>query len=150
MGGDYAKTVQPMGSIFFKLDSTRASGARPVTGATLNLYYVAPKDKEEHILTTFKKHGAFMEKFYEGSTEYLIACYFTTSPLFKNPLDPSEGITDEVIFSLNEEFVNEAAIGRHIENTKKQDYFADFAEIMGTYAKVVQPMGSVFCKIRKP
>ena len=89
-----------------------------------------------------------MAEFYAGSTEFLISCYFTKAPLFKDPTDPSQGETDDVIFTINEEFASQAAVGRHIATAKGNDYFPQFGEVLHTYGKVVQSLGSVFFQIR--
>ena len=53
-----------------------------------------------------------METFYADSTEHLISAYFTKAPLFKNPTDPSEGETDNTVFTINEEFASGESVGR--------------------------------------
>ena len=146
--GTYGKVVQPMGSVYFKLDSSRASGPRPATGSTINITYVVPKDKADEVEAVFGKHSAWMTTFYAGSTEHLISCYFTKAPEFKVPTDPSQGETDNMIFTINEEFTAPESVGRHIQTASGNDYFPQFGEILGTYGKVVQPMGSVYFKIR--
>ena len=120
---DYATVIQPMGSVFFKMDSSRVSGERPATGATINITYVVPKDKAAEVEATFGKHSAWMSKFYADSTEHLISCYFTKAPEFKVPTDPSQGETDNIIFTINEEFTQGESVGRHIGTAKGNDYF---------------------------
>ena len=121
---------------------------KPDTAATINIAYVVPKDKAEEVEACFMKHSAHMEKFYAGSVEHLISCYFTKAPQFVEPTDPSKGETDNMIFTINEEFATEASVPRHIENAKPNDYFPDFGKVLHDYGKVVQPMGSVYFKIR--
>ena len=145
---DYGKVVQTLGAIYFKLDASRAKGERPATGATINIYYVCPKAKADEVQAVFGKHSAHMAKYYAGSTEHLISCYFTKAPLFKVPTEPSQGETDDVIFTINEEFADQAAVARHIETAKGNDYFPEFGKVMGDYGKVVQPLGEIYFKIR--
>ena len=125
-----------------------AMADRPATGSTINIAYVVPKDKADEVAAVFGKHSAWMSGFYAGSTEHLISCYFTKAPEFKVPTDPSQGETDNMIFTINEEFAAPESVGRHIQTASGNDYFPQFGEILGTYGKVVQPMGSVYFKIR--
>ena len=125
-----------------------AMANRPSTGSTINIAYVVPKDKADEVEAVFGKHSAWMTTFYAGSTEHLISCYFTKAPEFKVPTDPSQGETDNMIFTINEEFTAPESVGRHIQTASGNDYFPQFGEILGTYGKVVQPMGSVYFKIR--
>ena len=53
-----------------------------------------------------------------------------------------------MVFTINEQFAAAASVPRHIENAKKNDYFPDFGKAMADYGTVVQPMGSVYFKIR--
>ena len=59
--------------------------ARPATAGTINIAYIVPKDKADETEASFKSHSEWMAKFYEGSTEHLISCYFTKAPEFKAP-----------------------------------------------------------------
>ena len=120
---------------------------RPSTGSTINISYVVPKDKADEVQAVFGKHSAWMTTFYAGSTEHLISCYFTKAPEFKVPTDPSQGETDNMIFTINEEFAAPESVGRHIQTASGNDYFPQFGDILGTYGKVVQPMGSVYFKL---
>ena len=130
-------------SVFFKMDR-RASAASARHGATINITYVVPKDKAAEVEATFGQHSAWMSSFYADSTEHLISCYFTKAPEFKVPTDPSQGETDNVIFTINEEFTQGESVGRHIGTAKGNDYFPAFGQVLQDYAKVVQPMGQVF------
>merc|ERR1719231_154624 len=121
---------------------------KPATGATINLGYVVPKDKAEEVKAVFGKHSAWMAEFYKGSTEYLISCYFSTAPLFKVPADPSQGETDNVLFTINEEFASKEAVGRHVENASKNDYFPEFGKILEEYCKCPQVLGETYFTIR--
>ena len=80
-----------------------AAPARPETGATINLGYIVPKDKADEVQAVLDKHSAWMNTFYAGSTEFLISCYFTKAPLFKEITNPAAGETDDMIFTICEE-----------------------------------------------
>jgi hypothetical protein len=128
--------------------SSPCSMSRPTTGSTINISYLVPGDKADEVQAIFGKHTAWMSEFYKDSTEHLISCYFTKAPEFKVPVDPSQGETGKVIFTINEEFKAAESVGRHIENAKKNDYFPAFGKVMEDYGTSVQPMGSVYFKIR--
>ena len=106
---------------------------RPATGATINNGYIVPNDDADRVQEIIGKHTAWMTGHYAGSTEKLISCYFTKAPLFKEPTDPSQGVTDKTIFTLNEEFTAPEMVAKHIETAKGNDYFPEFGEILGKY-----------------
>jgi heme-degrading monooxygenase HmoA len=149
MGVYFAGPPTPMlTEVQYSTFAPAIASARPATGATINLGYVVPGGKADEVQAVFKKHAAFMEEFYKGSTEYLISCYFTKAPLFKDPADPSQGATEDFLFTINEEFTAQEAIGRHVENAKAQEYFPEFGAILGEYCKCPQVLGEVYFKIR--
>ena len=127
-----------------------SAAKKPKTGATINILYVVPKSKADEVQAVFQKHANWMTGHYAGSTEKLISCYFTKAPLFKEPTDPSQGVTDKTIFTLNEEFTAPEMVAKHIETAKGNDYFPEFGEILGKYGVeggVVQALGNVWFKL---
>lgn len=84
----------------------------------------------------------------DAGKEYLLTMYFSTAKQLKNPVDPSAGLTGNTLFFINEQFVNEAAVGRHVENASKNDYFPKFGEILGTYAVAAGMGGEIYASIR--
>ena len=127
-----------------------ATKPRPATGATINIGYIVPNDDADRVQEIIGKHTAWMTGHYAGSTEKLISCYFTKAPLFKEPTDPSQGVTDKTIFTLNEEFTAPEMVAKHIETAKGNDYFPEFGEILGKYGiegGVVQALGNVWFKL---
>ena len=140
--------VQALGNVWFKLDAARCEGKRPKTGATINILYIVPKDKADEVQATITKHTEWMKGHYGGSTDALISAYFTKAPKFNDPTDPSKGESDDVIFTINEEFTGPDKVAAHIETAKGNDYFADFGKVLHDYGKVVQPLGQVWFAIR--
>merc|ERR1712183_601365 len=88
------------------------------------------------------KHCAWMKTFSAGSTEFVISCYVSQAKEPKEFTDPSMGFTDNMLFTIDEEFTNMDAVMRHVENAKKNDYFADFGKILMDYGKVPSMGGS--------
>jgi len=113
---------------------------------TLNLGYHVPKDEIERVEAVFMKHAKWMEDHYIMD-DGLKACYFSKSPLFNDPTNPADGATEDMLFSINEEFNSAEAVGNHIANAKKNDYFPEFGKIMGDYAKHAQPLGEKFFEL---
>ena len=102
----------------------------------INLGYVVPKDKADEVLELFKTHAAWMQEFYSDSNDgskYLISSFFTKADEFVNPADPSQGLTGNVVFTINERFTSMDSVKRHVENAMKNDYFPKFGEIMEKY-----------------
>ena len=83
--------VQALGNVWFKLDSARCEGARPATGATINILYIVPKDKADEVQATITKHTEWMKGHYGGSTDALISAYFTKAPQVQRPDRPVQG-----------------------------------------------------------
>ena len=107
-----------------------------------------PNDDADRVQEVIGKHTAWMTGHYAGSTEKLISCYFTKAPKFNDPTDPSKGESDDVIFTINEEFTGPDKVAAHIETAKGNDYFEEFGKVLHDYGKVVQPLGQVWFAIR--
>ena len=45
-------------------------------------------------------------------------------------------------------YIDEAAIGRHVENAKGNDYFPEFGKIMGDYGVAVGIGAQIYASIR--
>ena len=117
----------------------------------INVGYVVPEDKADEVQSVFNKHSAWMDDFYSDSnngSEHLINSYFTRAPEFINPLDPTAGVTGNVIFTLNERFTSMESVGRHAANAQKNDYFPQFGEILGTYGTAISMGGEIYHSIR--
>ena len=117
---------------------------------SINLGYIVADEKAEHVEEIFKKHAEWMNGFYwskNNGKSHLISAYFTKSPEFTDPTDPSKGTTGNTIFTINERFTSIESIQRHVENASQNDYFPEFYEIMGNYGKVTGIGGGVLHSI---
>ena len=117
----------------------------------INLGYVVADEKADHVEEIFKTHAEWMDGFYSSDNDgesHLISAYFTKSPEFTDPTDPSKGTTGNTIFTINERFTSMESIQRHMENASQNDYFPEFYEIMGNYGKVVGIGGEILHSIR--
>ena len=125
-------------------------GARPATGATINILYIVPKDKADEVQATITKHTEWMTGHYGGSTDALVSCYFTKAPKFNDPTDPSKGESDDVIFTINEEFTGPDKVAAHIEERRRTITSRRFGKILEDYGQGARrtPLGRIWFSIR--
>ena len=117
----------------------------------INLGYVCSNAEAASVEEVFRKHAAWMTDFYSeanNGSEHLLNAYFTKAPEFIDPTDPEKGVTGNTLFTINERFTKMASIQRHVENASQNDYFPQFAEILGSYGKVISLGGEIYHSIR--
>ena len=117
----------------------------------INLGYVCSNAEAASVEEVFRKHAAWMTDFYSeanNGSEHLLNAYFTKAPEFIDPTDPEKGVTGNTLFTINERFTGMASIQRHVENASQNDYFPQFAEILGSYGKVISLGGEIYHSIR--
>ena len=117
----------------------------------INLGYVCSNAEAASVEEVFRKHAAWMTDFYSeanNGSEHLLNAYFTKAPEFIDPTDPEKGVTGNTLFTINERFTWMASIQRHVENASQNDYFPQFAEILGSYGKVISLGGEIYHSIR--
>ena len=61
----------------------------------------------------------------------------------KNLLDPSEGTTGNILYSINEVYVESDGIDRHMAQGMQWEHFMAFAGTITEYGKVLIAGGSV-------
>ena len=117
----------------------------------INLGYVCSNAEAASVEEVFRKHAAWMTDFYSeanNGSEHLLNAYFTKAPEFIDPTDPEKGENGNTLFKINERFTGMASIQRHVENASQNDYFPQFAEILGSYGKVISLGGEIYHSIR--
>jgi hypothetical protein len=117
----------------------------------INLGYVCSNAEAASVEEVFRKHAAWMTDFYSeanNGNEHLLNAYFTKAPEFIDPTDPEKGVTGNTLFTINERFIGMASIQRHVENASQNDYFPQFAEILGSYGRVISLGGEIYHSIR--
>ena len=117
----------------------------------INLGYVCSNAEAASVEEVFRKHAAWMTDFYSeanNGNEHLLNAYFTKAPEFIDPTDPEKGVTANTLFTINERFTGMASIQRHVENASQNDYFPQFAEILGSYGRVISLGGEIYHSIR--
>ena len=116
----------------------------------IKLGYVCSNAEAASVEEVFRKHAAWMTDFYSeanNGSEHLLNAYFTKAPEFIDPTDPEKGVTGNTLFTINERFTKMASIQRHVENASQNDYFPQFAEILGSYGKVISLGGEIYHSI---
>ena len=117
----------------------------------INLGYVCSNAEAASVEEVFRKHAAWMTDFYSeanNGSEHLLNAYFTKAPEFIDPTDPEKGVTGNTLFTIIERFTGMASIQRHVENASQNDYFPQFAEILGSYGRVISLGGEIYHSIR--
>ena len=117
----------------------------------INLGYVCSNAEAASVEEVFRKHAAWMTDFYSeanNGSEHLLNAYFTKAPEFIDPTDPEKGVTGITLFTINARFTGMASIQRHVENASQNAYFPQFAEILGSYGKVISLGGEIYHSIR--
>ena len=97
------------------------------------------------IETIIRAHAAFMRENHslDDSKIQVIHYYVSKSEEFKNPADPSEGTTGNMLYTINEVYVHPEGIGQHMEAAMAWDGIQDFMELLGTYGEVLVANGEV-------
>ena len=100
----------------------------------------APKVEE-----AIKVHAQWMREHhsYDDSKIKLLHFYVSKAEELNNPIDPSQGTTGNVLYSINEVYAHPEGIGQHMEKAKVWDYFGSFLEVLGQFGQVVIVAGDV-------
>lgn len=116
----------------------------------INLCFVVPKKNVGKVMQIFKLHSNWMKKFYSKKNKgkkYLLSAFITKAFEFKDPKNPSKGRTNNILFTLNEEFTSLKSLKRHNDYVKKNNYFKDFSKIKNKYAKFRSANGKILHSI---
>ena len=97
--------------------------ASKVGNRTYNFSLVVPEDRAEEVEKRFADHGAWMRETHKlysaadpnyGMLGSLVDYYVSKSPELKNPFDPEEGTTGNILYSLNEVYTGIAGTEAHM------------------------------------
>ena len=116
----------------------------------INLGFVVPKNKVKEVESILKIHTEWMSEFYsEGNNgkKYLLGAYITRATEFKDPTDPAQGETNNLLYTLNEKFTSTESLERHNNHVKKNEYFSKFSEMKKKYASFRSANGTVYYSI---
>ena len=112
---------------------------------TFNFGLKTTKDNAEQVERIINTHAVFMRENHslDDSKIQVIHYYVSKSEEFKNPADPSEGTTGNMLYTINEVYVHPEGIGQHMEAAMAWDGIQDFMELLGTYGEVLVANGEV-------
>ena len=107
---------------------------------TFNFSFVVSADKEKEWDEAFESHGEWMRETHSliatpdptyGMLGTLADYYISKAPEMKNPLDPDEGNTGNLIYTLNEVYTRSEGTEAHMEAAPSWKSFEKFLELVG-------------------
>jgi len=112
---------------------------------TFNFGLKVSADKAASVEAAIRTHAAWMRDThsYDDSKIQLVHYYVAKSDEFVNPVNPEEGTTGNVLFSINEVYVHADGIGQHLEQAQNWPDFPTFYEAISTYGDVMVINGEV-------
>ena len=112
---------------------------------TFNLNVKVPADVVSNVDAEIKTHAKWMRDnhSYDDSTIQLVHYYVSKSDELVNFANPDDGITGNVLFSINEVYVRPEGIGQHLDAAGFWPDAPGFFEIMAKYGEVLVINGEV-------
>ncbi|TNE43143.1 MAG: hypothetical protein EP343_34620 [Deltaproteobacteria bacterium] len=103
---------------------------------------IADAPKVEAAIQT---HAAWMREHhsYDNSKIQLLHFYVAKSNEYNNPVDPSQGTTGNVLYSINEVYAYPEGIQQHMGKAKEWDYFPSFLGVLQQFGQVLVVGGDV-------
>ena len=111
---------------------------------TFNCGLVVPADKAEEVEEVLSIHEGWMRETHSLDADgkiHLVDYYVTKSEQLKNPLDPSEGTTGNILYSINETDVEKDGLDQHMQQCMQFEHFPKIAESFLGYGKAFVVMG---------
>ena len=113
---------------------------------TFNFALSVPADKAEEAEEMIATHAAWMRETHSLEADgriHLVDYHVAKAEEMKNLLDPSEGTTGNILYSINEVYVESDGIDRHMAQGMQWEHFMAFAGTIMEYGKVLIAGGSV-------
>ena len=112
---------------------------------TFNLNVKVPADVVSNVDAEIKTHAKWMSDnhSYDDSKIQLVHYYVSKSDELVNFANPDDGITGNVLFSINEVYVRPEGIGQHLDAAGSWPDAPGFFEIMAKYGEVLVINGEV-------
>ena len=123
---------------------------------TFNFSFVVSADNEKDWDEAFESHGSWMRATHclnakadpaYGMLGTLVDYYISKASEMKNPLDPSEGTTGNLIYTLNEVYTRPEGTEAHMEAVPSWKSFESFLELIASskatmimHGEVIQSM----------
>lgn len=112
---------------------------------TFNFVLKVPQADAAAVEETLRVHADFMREHHslDDSGIHLHHDYVARTPELNNPIDPSEGTTGFLLYSINEVYMVAEGIGQHMEKAVTWPHFDRFLGMLGQYGQVVITNGEV-------
>ena len=105
---------------------------------TFNFSFVVSDDKEKEWDEAFASHGAWMRETHSLTGGiHLVDYYISKGTQMNNSLDPSEGTSGNLIYTLNEVYVEREGTSQHMEAAPSWKSFESFLELIGSSEAVM-------------
>ena len=111
---------------------------------TFNCGLVDPADKAGEVEEVLATHADWMRETHSLEADgrvHLVDYYVIKSEELKNPLDPSEGTTGNILYSINETYVEKDGLDQHMQKGMQFEHFPKIAETFLGYGKAFVVMG---------
>ena len=113
---------------------------------TFNFALSVPADKAEEVEEMIATDAAWMRETHSLEADgriHLVDYHVAKAEEMKNLLDPSEGTTGNILYSINEVYVESDGIDRHMAQGMQWEHFMAFAGTIMEYGKVLIAGGSI-------
>ena len=113
---------------------------------TFNFALSVPVEKTEAVEEVIATHAAWMRETHSLEADgriHLVDYHVAKAEELNNLLDPSEGTTGNILYSINEVYVEKDGIEQHMEQAMQWEHLQTFAGTLMEYGKVLIGGGTV-------
>jgi hypothetical protein len=113
---------------------------------TFNFALCVPTDKAAEVEEMIATHAKWMRETHSVEADgkiHLVDYHVAKSEELKNLLDPTEGTTGNILYSINEVYVEPDGIDQHMAQGMQWEHFEAFAGTIMQYGKVLIGGGTV-------
>ena len=112
---------------------------------TFNFALKTKAENAEAVEAGIASHATFMKENHSlDSTKIQLEHYYTSkADELKNIVDPSEGTTGNVLYTINEVYTYAEGIGEHMDAGGQWQGMGSFLELLNTYGEVLVTNGEV-------
>ena len=113
---------------------------------TFNFALSVPADKTEAVEEVIATHAVWMRETHSLEADgriHLVDDHVAKAEEMNNLLDPSEGKTGNILYSINEVYVEKDGIDQHMGKAMQWEHIQDFVGTLTEYGKVLIGGGTV-------
>ena len=119
---------------------------------TYNFSFIVSADKEKEWDDNVAKHGEWMRETHALATKAnpsygmlgtLVDYYVSKAPEMNNPMDPSAGLTGNLIYTLNEVYTRVEGVEAHMEAAPSWNSFESFVNMISSSQATMMMNGEV-------